>query len=360
MSGKLFRILPCFALAMALVLTVFGTGAAAPDPGLVLLTYEGKPLAARGELTCGTTMVPVSVFASELGFTVSTRSFDTHLVVSEGGKKVELGPDSSSYVVNGHEILNAPGSFMEDGQLMVPLRFLLESMGHRVIWQGGTQNSVDIRPVAENNLVIGTVRERQETATLSVDIQYPKVAGLAPAIQEPMNSYFADRTNGAKAEADRAEKTNVEAGLTRWPTQLFLNYTVAYNQKGLLSLTFDDYLYAGGAHGSTTRTGYTVDVNSGKSYTLKDLFLPETDYIAVLSAEVARQIEEKGLAPLAPFTEIRADQDFYINDDSLVVYFQQYELMAYAYGFPEFRIPMSSLADVLVPELATMGWTTGI
>ena len=59
---------------------------------------------------------------------------------------------------------------------------------------------------------------------------------------------------------------------------------------------------------------------------------------------------------LNPFEMIREDQDFYIEGDTLVVYFQQYELMAYAYVFPEFRISMSTLSDVLAPELASISW----
>ena len=43
-----------------------------------------------------------------------------------------------------------------------------------------------------------------------------------------------------------------------------------------------------------------------------------------------------------------------------MVYFQQYELMAYAYGFPEFSIPMSSLVRMLAPELAVRTWEPAV
>lgn len=32
--------------------------------------------------------------------------------------------------------------------------------------------------------------------------------------------------------------------------------------------------------------------------------------------------------------------------------------MAYAFGFPEFKIPMASLKDVLIPEMAARDWVT--
>ncbi|MGE5484689.1 MAG: DUF3298 and DUF4163 domain-containing protein [Ignavibacteriales bacterium] len=187
---------------------------------------------------------------------------------------------------------------------------------------------------------------------MSIDVQYPKVSGLAADVQDSMNKYFADRTNTPKASAYESDRLNVEAGQLERPTELFCNYLVRYNRNGLLSLTMDDYLYSGGAHGGTIRTGYTADVKSGKTYALKDLFTPGTDYVTVISEEVGKQIVEQGLATLVPFTAIRPDQDFYLSGHSLVIYFQQYELMPYSYGFPEFRIPLSSLETVLVPEIA--------
>ena len=39
---------------------------------------------------------------------------------------------------------------------------------------------------------------------------------------------------------------------------------------------------------------------------------------------------------LFPFEAIRADQDFYLSNNELVVYFQAYEYTPYAAGIPEF------------------------
>ncbi len=116
----------------------------------------------------------------------------------------------------------------------------------------------------------------------------------------------------------------------------------------------DKYLYEGGAHGRTKRSGYTVYLETGKTYELKDLFKPGADYVSVINAEIAEQIKERDLSLLAPFLSVRPDQDFYIKDGQIIVFFQQYELMAYAYGFPEFRIPRAVLGDILVDELLAL------
>jgi inhibitor of cysteine peptidase len=332
-------------------------GTAQAAEGAVAISLEGKRLDTVGELLYGYTVVSLEDISASMGFTFEGFR-EGKAVVSYGDKRIAFNLSNNWAVVNGHEVLIPVAPVQESNRVMVPLRFLLENMGFMVRWIEGPPNSVDVRPVAENPIVIGTVRERQETSTLRIDMQYPKVVGLDPAVQGQMNAYFANRTGPAVEQGYESEKANVDAGWLERPTEVFLNYSVTYNQQNLLSMLFDDYLYTGGAHGMTGRHGYTIDIKTGVSYALKDLFQPGTDYVSLLSAEVRRQIDERGLTTIgiAPFTKIREDQDFYIYDGNLIVYFQQYELMAYAYGFPEFKIPMASLKSVLIPELAAREW----
>lgn len=321
----------------------------------VRLTLRGAPLATTGELVDGRTFVPVKLLSAELGFTVS--DYDPGRVTVAGpNARITFATGGSTAVVNGHEV-RCDYPFDKNGQLMVPARFFLENMGYRVRWSGGPPCAVDLVPIELNDLVIGTVRERRETLTLIVDVQYPKVSALkSQAVQDAMNAYFANRISDLLAQGYQSEKESIEGGwATRNPTEVAANYTVALNEKGFLCLLFEDYLYTGGAHGMTTRSGYLVDVKTGKTYeTLKDLFKDGTDYVSLLSAEVKKQFDESGLPLLQPFERIRPDQGFYIKDGDLVIYTDLYEYTPYAAGFPEFRIPLSSLADVLVPELAAL------
>lgn len=47
------------------------------------------------------------------------------------------------------------------------------------------------------------------------------------------------------------------------------------------------------------------------------------------------------------FTVIQANQDFYIADKVLVVYFQLYETTPYAFGFPMFPISVFNIQDII-------------
>ncbi len=327
--------------------------------GTVLLAFDGEPLSCRGQLVDGTTYVSVTDLAADLGLTVAQSLAGDYVSVRSGDKIIELVPGRSTAVVSGHELAIpfTQGTLTAtDGQIMAPLRFVLENIGYKIDWKdrsAQTPPSINITPRKENKLVVGTVRERYDTATLLVDIQYPKIWGLSDDILEPMNRFFSGRFGDAWAQASENEQALIEeAGpneLAR-QTQLIANYSITYNENDIIGMLLDTYLYTGGAHGGTLRVGYTADILTGKAFSLKDMFKPDTDYVSKLNAEIRRQIDERDLSTIAPFTSIKQDQDFYIADGSLVVFFQQYELMPYAYGFPEFRIPISLLSDCLSKE----------
>ncbi|WP_127531546.1 DUF3298 and DUF4163 domain-containing protein [Paenibacillus kobensis] len=119
------------------------------------------------------------------------------------------------------------------------------------------------------------------------------------------------------------------------------------NEKGVLSLSLYNYAYTGGAHGMTLQKSLTFNADTGRSYTLAQLFKPGTDYVKRLSDIVAKQIAARQIETLEPFKSIRPDQDFYIADRSLVIYFQLYELTAYVYGFAYFPISVYDLQDII-------------
>ncbi|WP_141432118.1 DUF3298 and DUF4163 domain-containing protein [Bacillus sp. 03113] len=119
------------------------------------------------------------------------------------------------------------------------------------------------------------------------------------------------------------------------------------NERGVLSLTIEHYSFSGGAHGMTYIIGLTFNVESGDKYKLADLFKPDSHYVEVLSKIVGQQIKERDIFIFEPFKSIHPNQDYYIADKSLVLYYQLYELTAYAYGFPYFPISIYDIQDII-------------
>lgn len=202
----------------------------------------------------------------------------------------------------------------------------------------------------DDTVVINTIREKSETATLKITIQYPQLEGLDnAAVQEKLNSLFAELAFAAKNRAKEAEKNLISEQIA-WgiKAECYFTYEVKYNRQGLLSIVFSDYQYGGGAHGLTVQSSYTFDLKTGTEYELKDLFKVGSDYVSLISNEVKKQMEERDMTVLLnPFHSIKADQDFYLTDNAVTVYFQAYEYLPYAYGIPEFPIDFSILEEWL-------------
>ncbi|SIT84497.1 DUF3298 and DUF4163 domain-containing protein [Edaphobacillus lindanitolerans] len=172
-----------------------------------------------------------------------------------------------------------------------------------------------------------------------VDVVYPQVTGLAnPSAQTRINRTIITTLTELMKELGYGNDNLVE---------MSGYYEMKTNERGILSLLLVVYSFTGGAHGLTLAKGLTFDVHTGRMFRLKDLFAPGTDYTALLSAKVEELIKEWNLDLLEPFKGISPEQDFYIADHSLTLFFQLYEITAYVYGFPYFPIPLRSLESII-------------
>ncbi|WP_353093597.1 DUF3298 and DUF4163 domain-containing protein [Tissierella praeacuta] len=172
-----------------------------------------------------------------------------------------------------------------------------------------------------------------------LEIYYPQVYGLE-------DIYVEDMINNSILEA--IYNQIVQQGYYENPEmQISGTWELKNNDKGILSLTLINYEFSGGAHGLTLVKGLTFDIKTGRLYELKDLFKPGSDYVKVLSEEVEEQIEDRKIQTLGEFKGIRPNQDFYISDLSLTIFFQEYEIAPYVYGILYFPISIYEIQDII-------------
>jgi hypothetical protein len=132
-------------------------------------------------------------------------------------------------------------------------------------------------------------------------------------------------------------------------------YEIKNNQRNVLSLSLSNYTYHyHAAHGMTYIKSQTFDVEKAESCELKDLFKPGSDYIQRLSTLIKEQIVERKIQLITDFTEIKPNQDYYIADKSLVIYFQLYEITPYVFGFPMFPISVYDIQNI-IDEMGPLG-----
>lgn len=178
----------------------------------------------------------------------------------------------------------------------------------------------------------------------NMQIFYPRVVGMQnrPA-QQKMN----------RAIVRQVQQLISEQSKVQIPGNTEMNgyYEIKTNERGVLSLTQANYAYTPPmAHGMTFLKSLTFDVQTGKSYSLNQLFKPNSNYIQKISDIIRVQIKERNLPLLDEFKSIRPDQDYYIADKSLVIYFQLYEITPYYVGFPMFPISVYALQDIIVED----------
>ncbi len=124
-------------------------------------------------------------------------------------------------------------------------------------------------------------------------------------------------------------------------------FEIKTNQRGVLSLSLLNYVFSGGAHGITLQNSLTFDADTGKRYTLGELFKPGSPWESRLNAIIQAQIRARQLPLLGDYPGLAPDQEFYIADKALVIYFPLYALVPYAWGFPYFPISVYEIQDIL-------------
>lgn len=125
----------------------------------------------------------------------------------------------------------------------------------------------------------------------------------------------------------------------------FSRHEVKYNKDGILSLVQTFYTYTGGAHGMTLLDAVNLDLVNQKELTLADIHPELERQKAVILAEINRQIAidpSQYFMDYLPVDYLNED-NFYLTEEGLVIFYQLYEIAPYASGIQEFVIPWNLL-----------------
>lgn len=174
-------------------------------------------------------------------------------------------------------------------------------------------------------------------------IYYPQVIGLNNKnIEHFINETIFNLVNYLVQQQYEQQGTNAFI-------EMIGTFEIKTNERNILSLSLANYAYAyEHAHGLTLMKSLTFNIQTGKQYELADLFKQGSNYVEVLSKKIHEQISERDIPILNDFSTISPNQDFYIADKSLVIYFQLYEITPYYIGIPMFPISVYTLENIAV------------
>lgn len=203
------------------------------------------------------------------------------------------------------------------------------------------------------NRILQKEMKYENTVVLKYHIEYPEIVmdwqqnrngikkfndyNLKMALQTQQKA-----ENELYKEAIELYKYNKENGYPQMMYELYREYQIKLNQENAVSMYIDEYIFSGGAHGTTTRTSQTWNLMLGKMVELYELYPNEPYFLLVILRKINREISENienfFADPYPLVVEYFNPDSYYIDNGKVVIYFQQYDIAPYSSGIIEFTL----------------------
>lgn len=210
-------------------------------------------------------------------------------------------------------------------------------------------------PLRAQSIPAGAVVDDIKEITIQDDttgIRYPEYAGPgSDALRATVNAALAAPVQQMR---DFAEDPELD------PASVYLSYEITRKTVNHLSISYaGSFMHPGAAHPVNPMFGVTVDLSTGQPLSLPDLVQPGCDIEAALLREAKNWIADAGedLALLEPLDRIDFNATdpwrrpgFYITNNALALFFQEYVYTPHAYGPLVMTFPLKNLAECLKQE----------
>ncbi|MBR4955630.1 MAG: DUF3298 domain-containing protein [Clostridia bacterium] len=227
---------------------------------------------------------------------------------------------------------------------------------------GNTQPEPQPEPLAwTDRIFTGTFTDEKVTndPLVMLTVYLPKVTA-----SDDIELYYQGRLDRIK---EQAQTTYLDLGRDNYqiasqgigifvPVTVEHGYKVLRNDGLLFSVRREIYENTGGAHPNITVASETFRVSDGALMIFSDLFtVGYDDALArirpIIESQMDAKIKEYGEAYY--YENAKADlfnmwdkSGWYLTEDSLIMYWQTYDISPYAAGLQEFVIPLSQIADI--------------
>jgi hypothetical protein len=150
-------------------------------------------------------------------------------------------------------------------------------------------------------------------------------------------------------------QTEVQSMIRNSELESFLNYELAfgvevlYNRSNLLSLSFSQYSYTGGAHGILFSKCASFDLNAKKQIKLEDVIKANSEekLKIALTAAAKKKYKTNNLTDVLLVNEIIPNENFFLSGKGICFNFQPYEIGPFSMGEQKIYLPFSSIQDIV-------------
>lgn len=225
--------------------------------------------------------------------------------------------------------------------------------------------SLDFSVEVEYNTVEKIVHNDNDYEIMNISITYPviKNENNIEAL-EKINNYYIEFAQNYILNIEKEEKAFAqedfefakEENRDFIPHEYVSTVDLEYNGK-VVSFLNIQYMNTGGAHPNSIQVADTFDVATGEKLTLEEVMGKNQDEVKnIVLEKVISEIEKvKGTDEFYYYETYKDDikttfnpADYFITNDGLCVFYQQYSIAPYVAGFPTFVISNDELGETYI------------
>lgn len=207
-------------------------------------------------------------------------------------------------------------------------------------------------------LIDKTIRDDNKAKRSENFSRYPELTGINSASEKSFNGTVKSLVDKANDDYKKFLLDMSDEDIKSLPSEMKLDhqfdYDVVLANDDLVSLTLTNYVFEGGAHGSTDISSLNYDLKNNRELKLADIFEPNSNYlkiiadysIADLKPRIGEMSDEEWLKKGA-----EANEENYatwnLTKKGLMITFNAYQVAAYAAGPQTVIVPYDKLKPVL-------------
>ena len=337
---------------------VFGAETGASDKITVTMDGETMEFDVEPIMENDRVLVPFRAIFEALGCNVTYTETDGKKFVTamRGDNQLIIEIGAYDMCVNGNvETLDAP-AVIKNGRTLVPVRAVSETFGANVEWIGDSKTVAVATKQGQHKIKAVTgekdIKDENGTILICITYSYPVIDnseknGYITKLNDEYKAYAQEFVREAEEHTEDARLMLEEMGAGYRPMEFSLSYNVQTDRKNILSVTNYGYYDLGGAHPSTTRQSRTFDMANEKELALSDVVNGNEDERHTMVYDVFIKYFEENYEGFSQETAEKIDEEadnvkFYLTDDSLVLYFDVYQVGPYAMQYPTVTLSYSS------------------
>lgn len=191
----------------------------------------------------------------------------------------------------------------------------------------------------------------ENVVVLKYHIEYPRITNESNNIPSMKFNIYNEQIakqiqrraeNELYKEAVELYKYNKKNNYPIMVYEIYRTFEITLNTNDIISLYADEYVFTGGAHGTTTRTSQTWNMVNGRLINLYELYKGNPYFILYILKEISKQINQNKEIYFEDACCMAIDnfnpQNFYLTTNGIVIYYQQYDIAPYSSGIRTFEI----------------------